>query len=243
MNPGNRFIQDNFAFATFGIEHLVMISITALLSLFVPIIARRFLTGRSKLYAARTMSITVAATVILWTLIRLRLGQFDITTDLPLDICNLTAILLPFLMWNPTKRVHQVLYFLILAGTLQAVLTPDLPHGFPHFYFLKYWTVHGGLVVCAVYYTVVFRFYPEKKSILFAFVWLQIYTVFVFFANVLLGANYFYLMHKPPAVSLLDYLGPWPWYLLVCEGVAVVFFIIVYLPILTIRNKSVDGNP
>ena len=32
--------------------------------------------------------------------------------------------------------------------------------------------------------------------------------------NRLLGSNYMFTMHKPASASLLDILGPYPWYLL-----------------------------
>jgi uncharacterized membrane protein YwaF len=42
--------------------------------------------------------------------------------------------------------------------------------------------------------------------------------------------DYMYLRAKPQNVSLLNYLGPWPWYLVVTEGVAFCVFLLLYLP-------------
>ena len=39
------------------------------------------------------------------------------------------------------------------------------------------------------------------------------------------------LRRSPPAFpSLLDMLGPWPWYILVLEAIGAVAFVLVYLP-------------
>lgn len=107
-----------------------------------------------------------------------------------------------------------------MAGTIQALLTPHLFEGFPHFTFIKYFTVHGGLVVFAVYATVVYGIRPGWRSLWRSFFALQIYILSL------------YLMGKPPTASALDYLGDYPWYLLVSEGLALVMFILVLLPVL-----------
>lgn len=42
--------------------------------------------------------------------------------------------------------------------------------------------------------------------------------------------NYMFLKHAPLGGSLIDLLGPWPWYILSLVGVALVLFVIAYLP-------------
>lgn len=39
-----------------------------------------------------------------------------------------------------------------------------------------------------------------------------------------------FISHKPDDPSLLDLIGPWPWYILSLEGVALVMCVILYLP-------------
>ncbi|MFQ5569401.1 MAG: TIGR02206 family membrane protein [Rhodothermales bacterium] len=238
MNASTAFLKYNTFFTTFGTQHLLVMGLTLLSTVALPLFANRLLAARQKLFLARLLTTILSLTVILWTALRLLLGDFEATTDLPLDICNLSALLLPFLMWRPSKRLHNILYFWVLVGTVQAVLTPHLINGYPNFTFFKYWIVHGGLIVCIVYFTASFNLYPGRKSIFTAFAWIQVYAVAVYLANLLLGSNYFYIMRKPPTASLLDVFGPWPWYILVCEGLTLVLFILAYLPIAFIRRNA-----
>ena len=230
------FFQPNKNFHLFGQQHLLVIALTVTMSIALAIFAKKKLALDGQLRLGRGITVVLAIMVVGWIAIRLALGQFDHKTDLPLDICNIVALALPLLMWKPDRRVHEVLYFWVMAGTIQALLTPHLFEGFPHFTFIKYFAVHGGLVVFAVYATVVYGIRPGWRSLWRSFFVLQIYVLSLYLINLLLGSNYAYLMEKPPTASALDYLGDYPWYLLVSEGLALAMFILVLLPVLPRRE-------
>lgn len=238
VNASSPFFEYNTLFEPFGTQHLLMVSLIVLSVVGVPFVANRFLDARRRLYLSRIIAIIVSLTIVGWMMIRVALGDFDAQTDLPLHVCNLAALLMPVLMWNPSRRVHEVLYFLVLAGTLQGVITPHLFDAFPPFTFFRYWIVHGGLILCAVYYTLSLGLYPDRRSIFKALGWLNVYAVVIFFVNLPLGSNYFYVMRKPPTASLLDWFGPWPWYILVCEGLALILFALIYAPLELIRKRK-----
>ena len=225
------FFQYNDTFQTFGTQHLMILGLVALLSFLIPWLSIRYLNYFQKIWVSRGLAILVSFWVIFWTLIYAWLGDFEWSLHLPLDICNIVALTLPFLMWMPKFKIHEIIYFWILAGTLQALLTPHLSNNYPNFEWWKYWVVHGGLVVYAIYITVVFKMYPTWKSLWKSFFFANCYLVFVYIMNNLLGSNYAYLMGKPPVASALDLMGPYPWYILTGQGVAVVLFLIAWLPV------------
>ena len=238
----SKILKYNENFKLFSNEHLLIIGLIFFLCIILPYLAKYYFSESRKLFLTRFLAVIISITAVLWIIIRVSLGRFVMETDLPLDLCNLAALSLTFLMWKPKYKFHEILYFLILSGTFQAILTPHLLEGFPNYTFMKYWIVHGGLVVFVIYITCAYKFYPAKLSILKTFIVLQIYTLLMFPINWLIGSNYFYIMRKPPTSSLLDYFGPWPWYIVVCEGIAVILFVIVYLPIYFIVNKSKNAS-
>ena len=199
-------------------------------TLVLPWYARQYLSPKRQLNLARFMAAAISVTVVVWSLYRLFAGEFNWSKDLPLDLCNLIALLIVVLMWNPTLAKHELLYFLVLSGTLQGTITPNLDDTFPHYNFLKYWVVHAGLVVYMVYSCVVFRLYPRFRGIFRAYIWMNVYAVVMMAYNLAAGTNYFYLMEKPPMPSLLDYVGPWPWYLLTGQAVGLILFWVSWLP-------------
>ena len=52
----------------------------------------------------------------------------------------------------------------------------------------------------------------------------------MFPVNLLLGSNYLYLMRKPFQPSPLDYMGPWPWYILGLAALVIAACLLCYLP-------------
>jgi uncharacterized membrane protein YwaF len=61
-------------------------------------------------------------------------------------------------------------------------------------------------------------------------IFVNIYAAFIGGFDYFFKTNYMFLCSKPLPVTLLTYLGPWPWYILACEGVALVLFALLYLP-------------
>jgi hypothetical integral membrane protein (TIGR02206 family) len=48
--------------------------------------------------------------------------------------------------------------------------------------------------------------------------------------NAIYQTDYMYLRAKPENSSLLNFMGPWPWYILAAEPVAIALFLLLYWP-------------
>ena len=183
------------------------------------------------------LSLIVLASMIIGNIILFVRDEYTIMEDLPLYLCRAVAWILPFAIWKRWYKVLGVLYFWIMAGTLQAIITPDLAEGFPDYFYFRYWSLHTGLVVTILYAVLVIRLPIGWKDFWRAVVATQFYLVFVHLANILLGSNYSYTMHKPRGASILDLMGEWPWYILASEGVMIILFLLFLIPY-AIRNSK-----
>jgi hypothetical integral membrane protein (TIGR02206 family) len=164
-------------------------------------------------------------------------NRYDVLTDLPFFLCDLVAILLPFVLLTNNRKWIGILYFWALAGTIQALITPELEYGFPSFDFFRYFITHAGIVVAVLYTVVVWKINISWKDLLNAVLYAQVYLVMIHMVNQILGSNYSYTMQKPQSASALDLLGAWPWYILWGEVLMVVLFLLLLLPFLKFRPK------
>ena len=241
MHMESAFIQENDNFTAWGLDHILAIGFFFLLGTVLIYLAKRRWSITMQYNAGVFLGCLLAFTVILWSALELFLGRFEVKTDLPFHLCNMLALLAPVLAITKNRYLYEVVLFWILAGTLQAILTPDLLNGFPHYHFLKYWTTHCGLVILVFYMTFVHGLYPNRNSIWKSYLALQVYFLLMIAVNFLLDSNYMYLNQKPPQ-SLLDFFGPWPLYILICQIIVLPYFFLMYLPFHLVRQKTVFIN-
>lgn len=83
----------------------------------------------------------------------------------------------------------------------------------------------------AVFYMLwIEKFQVKFKSVWKAFAALNVIAFIVYFVNKLTGGNYMFLAEKPTNASLIDFLGPYPWYILTLEFVVLFIFLLLYAP-------------
>lgn len=221
-------------FRILGKEHLLILMMLLLSGYLLMGLLPEFSEQTVQLNIGKGMSWILCLTVLAWTYTRGKSGNFDIRKDMPLDICNLSSLLMPLLMYSQNEIMFQLMFYWILAGTLQAVLTPDLDEPYPHITYFKYWLVHGGLVIAILYATLVMGMKPSYTGLWYAFSGIQLYALSIYLFNRFTGANYAYLSRKPENPTLLDHLGKFPYYILSLEVLALILFHLLYYSFTTL---------
>ncbi|WNS44433.1 TIGR02206 family membrane protein [Paenibacillus sp. MMS20-IR301] len=151
------------------------------------------------------------------------------SSSLPLELCGITLLLSALMLLTRSRLLYSFLYFAGIGGAFIALLTPNLVYPFPHFRFLLFFIAHGSIILASLYMTWVEQYRPGWRSLFFTMLCLNIVAACVYAADLLLDSNYMFLVHKPSTFSVLDYFGPYPYYLLVEEGFAFIIFLLMFL--------------
>jgi len=213
-----------------SLQHVLPILIASIFCIIFIISAKRKYNISQQHNMIHMFACAMSLVVILFHAYKISLGNYNLSSDLPLNLCSLLALVSPVFTYYRAFWMYEILVFWIIGGTLQAVVTPDIASGFPSFDYFRYWVVHLGLLVVVFYATFVFRMRPKLKSVFKSFLVLQLYVLLMLLVNGLLNANYFYLNSKPQSASILDCFGDWPWYIIVVQLLVVPLFLMIYLP-------------
>jgi hypothetical integral membrane protein (TIGR02206 family) len=156
-------------------------------------------------------------------------GRWDPGQSLPLELCSISLMIAIILLWTGNRRLYDFVFFAGIGGAIQAIATPVLDIGFPHFRYFHFFYTHFGIILTALYFTWMKGYRPTFMGIVKTMVILNLLLPFIFAANTLFQGNYMFLREKPSTGSLLDFLGPYPWYILSLNGVAFLIFICLWL--------------
>lgn len=201
-------------FQTFGASHWLMLGLFVAGIWPIVLLGRRN-RGRDSRRFDRGFAIAICCFTVPMQLIDLTPHQFDFDTTLPLQLCDFAWLAVVAALWTRHRVLTALAYFWGLALTTQALVTPWLTADFPDPKFLGFWGMHYLIVWAAIYLAWGQRLVPRWRdyatTVAITFGWL----ISVFCFNLAFGTNYGFVNEKPSTGSVLDYLGPWPAYVVV----------------------------
>ena len=206
-------------------------------------IAARRAPGTWTRWVAHGIGLVLAADAVSYSIGLAVAGTWSAKTSLPLALCDVAVLVAACACWWRVPLLVELTYFWGLAGTLQAVVTPDLNSGFPHLLFFQYVVGHLGIVVAALFLVVGMRISPRPGAVRRTFAITVGYSALVGIVDGVTGANYMFLRRPPGEWTLLRLLGPWPWYTLSAAAVALVLFTALDAPFRRRRAAPLDSRP
>jgi hypothetical integral membrane protein (TIGR02206 family) len=222
------------AFTLFGASHLAILLTILALCVLISRVPRDPARGLLALVLAGCLAFIVILKPIFY------IGVYGEPwgQSLPLDLCRINEMMCIYMLLARSYRVFEVSYFLTLAGSVSALLMPDLAYGFPDARFLMFFYSHGLAVLAVLYAICGYGFRPTLRSVGITLVFLGIYTLIMAGVNIVLDANYLFLREKPEGASVLDFFGPWPIYVILLIALAIVLCFVLYLPVAWLSRRD-----
>jgi hypothetical integral membrane protein (TIGR02206 family) len=226
------FVKDYIGepFHFLGLPHLVVLGVIMAINVAL-VCFRKSFDHRSRLYLRYSLAILLLSNEAGWHLWNWLTGQWTIQKMLPLHLSSLMVYLSAISLITNSARWYHLIYFLGIGSAIQPLLTPDITiYGFPHYRVFQTFITHGGILTTGCYIIFIEKYSPSWKSMLRAFIEVILYMGCVGMVNAWIGSNYLFLAHKPSTPTIMDILGPWPWYILGIVGIGIISFLLLYAP-------------
>ena len=121
--------------------------------------------GPWRAVTARVLALALAGDAVSYSVGLAVQGTWSPKTSLPLALCDVGVLVAAAACWWRVVLLVELTYFWGLAGTLQAIITPDLNVGFPKLEFFEYVVAHGAIVCAALFLVAGQRLAPRRHSV------------------------------------------------------------------------------
>lgn len=194
-------------------------------------VAARRRPGAWTVRARRILALLLLTVALTFVVAPIVAGTFAARSSLPVDLCDVAVVIAAIACWWPGLHLAvELTYFWGLAGTLQAVVTPDLSVNFPHLAFWEFEIGHLAIVFAAAFLVLGLGMRPRRGAVLRVFAITLGYAAFAGTVDAVTGGNYMFLRAVPAHASLLSVLGPWPWYIVGAAAIALALLTVLDLP-------------
>lgn len=176
----------------------------------------------------------LAVNEVIWYVFRIGTEGFRFPNALPLNLCDVMLWVTVLAAFTLKPLAFEAAYYAGIAGMTQALLTPDLWAPLASYPTIYFFLAHGMAVATVLTLVWGRLLTPRPGSWWKMLVLLNAYAAVIGTFDAVFKTDYMYLCQKPAGASLLDYFGPWPFYLVPAEVVAITVFWLLWLPF---RNR------
>ncbi len=222
-------------------EHLLPLALLVAVAVLLCVAARRA-PGRWIDAVAAIIAVALVIAELSWQPYVLANHTWSVGASLPVQLCDVAGfVAAAALMWRQLLLV-EVAWFWGLGGTLQAVLTPDLKDRFPSFPYLQFYVTHDLVILAALFLVIGLALQPRPGSVRRIFLLTLGFAALVGLIDLATGGNYLYLRQVPASGSLLNLMGPWPWYIVTGSLLTLVVLTILDAPFRLFRLCGHDAG-
>ena len=220
-----------YPFIRWSSEHITALVITIALAALVLYLGTK-LKERGRIVICRILAGIIALQFLseyVWRAFSDAYGSWEY--NLPLHFCSFMSIFAFIALWWRWRPACTLVYFGVLVGSIQGLITPAMANGYPSLAFYVFFIAHGLLLIVALAIPALTgwraRGYDDVKALLL----MDAYVLLIIPINLWLDTNYGYTQGVPIRGTLLDYLGSAPWYYLWAQLPVLAVFRLLMLPV------------
>jgi len=214
-------------FSAYGPSHWAILALFAVAAVTLVWVGRR----QTEEQARRLGRILATVTAVIYAAILVYVLTPPTVDSVPLQLTDLATVVAAYALWSRKQWAYALIYYWGLVLSTQALISPALQSpDFPDYRFLAFWAIHLLVVWAAIYLTWGRGMRPGWRDFRFAVVATLAWATVTFTFNKFAGTNFGFLNHKPSTASLLDVLGPWPWYVFVAATLVAIVWAMMTWP-------------
>ena len=156
-------------------------------------------------------------------------GSWSYSTSLPLEMCYISALMIP--VYNKLRDLRILkswFFFAGFGGSLFAFINTNLSEMDQVYISIHYFFAHG-LVIFVMLSIVIDGYRPLWSDYFDAIKWTSLLVIFIFLVNYLIDSNYMFTFKKPEGVNFTLLMPGWPYYFLIMLSIGLVFYTLMML--------------
>lgn len=190
-----------------------------------------------RLIILQTIGYLVVFNEIVFQVYMIYYGIWSSSTSLPLEMCYISALLIPVYANNQDSRtLKNWFYFAGFSGSLFAFINTNLSE-MKHIYVSIHYFFAHGLVIFVMFSIVLDGYRPKWKDYFNAIAWTTLLVASIILINLLLGSNYMFTFEKPDGVNFTLLMPDWPYYFLIMLLIGLGAYTVMMLVGLSLNDK------
>ncbi len=159
---------------------------------------------------------------------------------LPLQLCDISQLICVYALLRKNQLAFEFALLLGMPAAMHSIATPEMTHGYGAYLLFDYYFSHSTQILAPLLLLFYCGMRPGVHSWWRVFLVVNAIIVVVFAIDLLIDANYIYLMEKPSVDNPL-LIGPWPWYIIGVELAGLIHILLFYL--IFRKAKVFTGEP
>jgi hypothetical integral membrane protein (TIGR02206 family) len=207
-------------------QHLVFTFFSVLIGLLLIYI---YVISKKKSKVLTSISFIVILNECVFQLLLIYFDTWSIKDSLPLEMCYISALIIPIYNYNKKNRnLQNWLFFAGFGGSFFAFINTNLEDGAMVYTFMHYFIAHG-LIIIVVAAIIIDGYRPRWNDYLNTIKWTTALVVFMILLNNILDSNYMFTQSKPPGVTFTKLMPEWPYYFLIMLLIGLISYTLMML--------------